>query len=335
MQPHRLVGALALAVMMTGLWAGQALAADSQPGIAPPAGSDPSSWSPVPVTPTINGTVVTAFLGQSLVFTGFPATAVVETSNGSVALVRQAIVGESTIVDGVTTPGAVTNPALQTLGLGAAQVVVRDGPTGPTPGTPLATFVLQVANVTGKASMLNREPLMLNADVTRLTLNETGERLQWDFPRYTVMSDNDSVLTSTGYPERRVLTAVGYGTARIIVSRGGKELARLKVIITRTPRFEFRLPEKQLTTTKIARVIDVSGTLAQPLPASVGPPTVCAYHVIPRTKLGCATVTTAGAFTISARVVPGTAVVEYGAGGGKGSAFFSIGIDNGDPSRQR
>lgn len=325
MKPHRLVGVLTLAVIMTGLWAGDALAADSQPSVAPPAGSDPSSWAPVPITPSVNGTVVTAFMGQTLVLGGFPATAVVETSNTAISLVTQGLTGEPTTVDGVTNPGAVTNPTLQTLSVGAALIVIRDGPAGPA----ITRFVLQVSTVTGKGSMLDREPLLLNADVTTLALNETGERLLWGFASYTAVSSNEAVLTSVGYPGRRMLTAVGYGTARIIVSRGGEELARLQVIITRTPRFEFRLPEKQLTTTKVARIVDVRGSLAQPLPMSVDPPKVCAYHVIPRTRLGCATVTTGGTFAISAKPVLGTAVVEYQLGGGKGSSYFSIGIEKG------
>ena len=83
MKPHRLVGVLTLAVVMTGLWAGNALAADSQLGISPPSGSDPSSWASVPITPSVNGTVVTAFMGQTLVLGGFPAAAFVETSNSA------------------------------------------------------------------------------------------------------------------------------------------------------------------------------------------------------------------------------------------------------------
>ena len=325
MQPHRLVGVLALAIIMTGLWAGNAVAADSQPGLAAPAGSDPSSWAPVPITPSVNGTVVTVFMGQTLVLGGFPATAVVETSNSAISLVSQGLIGEPTTVDGVTTLGAVTNPTLQTLGVGAALIVVHDGPAGPA----IMRFVLQVSTVTGKGSMLDREPLLLNADVTTLALNETGERLLWGFASYTVVSSNEAVLTSVGYPGRRMLTAVGYGTARVIIFRGGKELARLKVVITRTPRFEFRLPEKQLTTSKVARIVDVRGNLTQPLPMGVVPPKVCAYHVVPRTRLGCAIVTTGGTFAISAKPVLGTAVVEYQAGPSKGSSYFSIGIEKG------
>ena len=325
MKPHRLVGVLTLAVIMTGLWAGDALAADSQPGLAPPAGSDPSSWAPVPITPSVNGTVVTAFMGQTLVLGGFPATAVVETSNTAISLVTQGLTGEPTTVDGVTNPGAVTNPTLQTLGVGAALIVIRDGPAGPA----ITRFVLQVSTVTGKGSMLDREPLLLNADVTTLALNETGERLLWDFSNYTAVSSNESVVTSTGYRGRRMLTAVGYGKARITISQGGKELASLKVNITRTPRFDFHLDSQQLTAPKGGRVVSVIGRLAQPLPMGVDPPKVCAYHVIPRTRLGCATVTTGGTFSIPAKPVPGTAVVEYQGGPGKGSSYFSIGIDKG------
>ena len=325
MKPHRLVGVLTLAVITTGLWAGNALAADSQPGLAAPTGTDPSSWAQVPVTPSINGTIVTALLGQTLVLGGFPTTAIVETSNSAISLLSQGMLGKPTTVDGVPTLGAVTNPTVQTLGVGAALIVVRDGPAGPV----ITRFILQVSTVTGKGSMLDREPVLLNADVTTLTLNETGERLLWEFSNYTAVSSNESVLTSVGYPRRRMLTAVGYGTARIVISQGGKELARLKVVITRTPRFEFRLPEKELTTTKVSDVVNVSGSLAQPLPRSLVPPKVCAYHVIPRTRLGCATVTPAGTFSISAKPVLGTAVIEYRVGGGKGSSYFSIGIDKG------
>lgn len=325
MQPHRLVGVLALAIILTGLWAGNAMAADSKPGLAPPAGSDPSSWAPVPITPSVNGTVVTAYIGQALVLGGFPATAVVETSNTAISLVSQGMIGEPTTVEGVTTPGAVTNPTLQTLNVGAALIVVRDGTAGPA----VTRFVLQVSTFTGKGSMLDRKPMLLNADVTALALNETGERLLWDVSTYTAESSNESVLTSTGYRGRRVLTAVGYGKARIIISHGGKELARLKVNITRTPRFDFHLGSQQLAAPKGGRVVSVIGRLAQPLPMGVDPPKVCAYHVIPRTRLGCATVTTGGTFSIAAKPAPGTAVVEYQGGPGKGSSYFSIAIDKG------
>ena len=48
----------------------------------------------------------------------------------------------------------------------------------------------------------------------------------------------------------------------------------------------------------------------------------------PRVRLGCATTTPAGDFTIPAKAKSGTAVVEYkDAGGGKGSAFLAIEID--------
>lgn len=325
MQPHRLVGVLALAIILTGLWAGNATAADSKPGLAPPAGSDPSSWAPVPITPSVNGTVVTAFIGQTLVLGGFPATAVVETSNTAISLVSQGMIGEPTTVDGVTTPGAVTNPTLQTLDVGAALIVVRDGNAGPA----VTRFVLQISTFTGKGSMLDRKPVLLNADVTTLALNETGERLLWDVSNYTAESSNESVLTSTGYRGRRMLTTVGYGKARIIISRGGKELARLKVNITRTPRFDFHLDSQQLTAPKGGRVVSVIGRLAQPLPRGVDPPKVCTYHVIPRTRLGCATVTTGGTFSIAAKPARGTAVVEYQGGPGKGSSYFSIEIDKG------
>ncbi len=325
MKPHRLVGVLTLAVIMTGLWAGNALAADSQLGISPPSGSDPSSWASVPITPSVNGTVVTAFMGQTLVLGGFPAAAFVETSNSAISLVSQGMLGEPTTVDGVTTPGTVTSPMLHTLDVGAALIVVRDGTAGPA----VTRFVLQVSTFTGKGSMLDREPVVLDAGVTTLALNETGERLLWDVSNYTAVSSNESVVTSTGYRGRRMLTAVGYGKARITISHGGKELARLKVNITRTPRFDFYLGSQQLTASKGDRVVGVIGSLAQPLPRGVDPPKVCAYHVIPRTRLGCATVTTRGTFAISAKPVLGTAVVEYQVGAGKGSSYFSIGIDKG------
>jgi len=325
MQPHRLVGVLALAIIMIGLWTGNAVAADTKPALAPPAGSDPSSWAPVPITPRINGTIVMALLGQTLVLDGFPATAVVETSNTAISLVTQGMLGEPATVDGVTTQGEVTNPTVQTLGVGAALVVVRDAPAGQA----ITKFVLQVSTVTGKGSMLDREPLLLNAGVTTLALNESGERLRWDFANYTAASSNESVLTSTGYSGRRMLTAVGYGKARVIISRGGKELATLKVNITRTPRFDFHLGSQELTASKNDRVVSVIGSLAQPLPRGVDPPKVCAYHVTPRTRLGCGVITTGGTFTISSKAVLGTAVVEYQAGPGKSSSYFNIGIEKG------
>lgn len=326
MQLHRLVGILTLALAVTGLGSGVARAADPQPGTPPALGGDPSTWTPVSVTPSSNGTVLTAALGQALVLTGFPVTSIVESSNTSVATPIQGTTTEATTVDGVTTPGATTNPGLQTLAVGATLVVVFDGPVST--GIPITRFIVQVASASGKTSMLDREPRLLDGTEKSIALNETGERIAWAFDRYTAVSDNEAVVSSIGYPGRQTLTAVGYGTARIIVSQAGKELARLKVAVTRTPRFEFRITERLLTATKKGEIVNVTGRLAQRLPLSVALPKVCAYHVTPRIRLGCSTVTLAGDFTIPAKAQAGTALIEYKvAGGGKGSAFFAIEIN--------
>ena len=322
----RLVGTFVLALVVTGLGSGVARAADPQPARPPALGADPSTWAPVSITPSSNSTVLAASLGQALVLTGFPATSIVESSNTSVATPIQGTTAEATTVDGVTTPGATTNPGLQTLAVGATLVVVFDGPVAT--GTPITRFIVQVASSNGKNSMLDREPMLLDGTEKSIALNETGERLSWAFDRYTAVSDNEAVMSSIGYPGRQTLTAVGYGTARVIVSQAGKELARLKVTVTRAPRFEFRIPERLLTAAKAGEIVNVTGRLAQRLPMSIAPTKVCAFHVTPRVRLGCATTTPAGDFTIPAKAKTGTAVVEYkDAGGGKGSAFLAIEID--------
>ena len=326
MQPHRFIGIIALALFAAGLGAGVARAAEPQPGHPMVLGGDPSTWTPVAVTPSSNGTVLSVPLGQALVLDGFPTTSIVESSNTSVATPIQGTTAEATTVDGVTTPGATTNPGLQTLAVGATLVVVLDGPAGT--GTPITRFIVQVADAGGRKSMLDRKPLLLDGTEKSLTMNETGERIAWAFDRSTAVSDNEAVMTSLGSPGRRTFTAVGYGTARITVSQAGATVARLKVTVTRAPRFEFRINSRLLSSPKAGQIVNVTGRLAQPLPKGVASPRVCAYHVTPRVRLGCTTPSPAGAFTIPAKAQAGTSVVEYkDGGGGKGSAFFAIEID--------
>lgn len=326
MQLHHHAGIFALALVVTVLGSGAAWAADEQTGSRPSLGGDPSTWTPVSVTPSSNGTVVTASLGQALVLTGFPATSVVESSNTAVATVIQGTTTEATTVDGVTTPGVTTNPGLQTLAVGATLVVVLDGPAGA--AIPITRFVVQVSNASGKQSMLDRKPMLLDGTEKSLTMNETGERIAWAFDNYAAVSDNEAVMTSIGSAGRRAFTAVGYGTARITVSQAGQMVARLKVTVTRAPRFEFRIDERLLSSPKAGEIVNVTGRLAQRLPSSVVSPKVCAYHVTPRVRLGCTIVSTAGGFTIPAKARAGTAIIEYkDAGGGKGSAFFAIEIN--------
>ena len=326
MTPHRLVSILALGLVATAAGIGGAQAATPRLDAAPITGGDPSTWTPVSVTPSSNNKVVKTVQGQSIVLNGFPVTSVVESTNASVAVPIQGTIAEPTTVDGVTTPGATTNPGLQTSDVGAALVIVRDGPNVSGAASPIATFIVQVASVNGRDSMLDRNPLLLAGTEGVLALNETGERLTWDLPRYRATSDNESVLTSTGYPDSRTLTAVGYGTANVVVSRGGKKLANLVVTVARTPRFEFRVTTPRVTAAEAGEIVSITGRLKQRPPVGTDLPRVCAFHVTPWTRLGCATLTPAGDFTIPAKAIPGTAVIEYREGGGKGSGFFTIEI---------
>lgn len=326
MQLHRLVGIFALALAATMMGPAAAWADDPKPGSSSLLGGDPSTWTPIAVTPSNNGTQVTASLGQALVLTGFPETSVVQSSNTAVATPIQGTTTDATTVDGVTTPGVTTHPGLQTHSVGATLIVVLDGPVGAS--IPITRFVVQVANASGRQSMLDRAPIVLDGTETSLTMNETGEQIAWDFDKYSALSDNEMVMTSIGSPARRTFTTVGYGTARITISQAGKKVARVKVTVTRGPRFEFRIDERLITSPKAGQIVNVTGRLAQPLPSSAVAPKVCAFHVTPRVRLGCNTVSATGGFTIPAKARAGTAVVEYKAsGGGKGSAFFAIEIN--------
>ena len=333
MTPHRLVSILALGLVVTAAGmvvttAGMvgAQAATPRLGATPITGGDPSTWTPVSVTPSSNNKVVKTVQGQSIVLNGFPATSIVESTNASVAAPIQGTIAEPTTVDGVTTPGATTNPGLQTSDVGAALVIVRDGPNVSGTASPITTFIVQVASVNGRDSMLDRKPLLLAGTEATLALNETGERLTWDLPRYRATSDNETVLASTGYPESRTLTAVGYGTANVVVTRGGKKLAKIVVTVARSPRFEFRVTTPRVIAAEAGQIVDITGRLTRRPPAGANLPRVCAFHVTPWTRLGCATLTPTGDFTIPAKAVPGTTVIEYREGGGKGSGFFTIEI---------
>ena len=205
--------------------ASSSLQADPDPVPSTLAGGDPSTWTPVEITPGMNGGLIQLRIGQAARFTGLPdgGPVTIESSD-----LRAVVDVQPTDAAGVTTAAGIT-----AVGAGAAHVIVWSGPLTDADTVPLANYVVQTFPAdASQASPGVPAPVGLTDSSTTVALAPGQIAIFTQVPaspQAKVESSNDMVVMML--PQKPgaapALIAVGPGDAKAVVTNdsGTKQAA--------------------------------------------------------------------------------------------------------------
>jgi hypothetical protein len=182
------------------------------------AGGDPSTWSPVDITPAMNGRLIQLRIGQTARFTDLPAGTTVTVESSDTRAVRDVQPMDSA---GVTTAAGIT-----AVGAGAAHVIVWSGPLTDSATVPLANYVVQTFPADATQTQPSTDAAVAVGDAGATVALAPGQIAVFtQVPaslEAKVESSNDMVVMML--PQKPgaapALIAVGPGDAKAVVTNG-------------------------------------------------------------------------------------------------------------------
>lgn len=183
-------------------------------------GADPSSWSPVEISPDQNGQTISLILGQRATFLDLP----VDDANNRIVIESSNPKAVEPTQQG-TDNGVSTAAGLTAVGLGGSRILVFDGNPNDNGGEVINEYIVQVFSPDADNAPGNESPSIVTAGDSTVTL-EPGSAVVVDgLPtgNYTVASDNEMVaipMPGASTSNDPAALAVGEGTAKVTVTDG-------------------------------------------------------------------------------------------------------------------
>lgn len=237
MRPSRRTSFALAAVGVLASWSlaacssgGAAAQPDPDPVPSTLAGGDPSTWTPVDITPAMDGRLIQLRIGQTALFSGLPAAPPVTVESSDPGAVTAQQPG--------TTGGATTAAGITAVGAGAAHVIVWSGPLTDSDTVPLANYLVQTFPAdAAQSSPAVAAPVAVDDQSGTVTL-QPGQIAQFTqvppADDAKVESSNDMVVMML--PQKPgaapAFIAVGPGDAKAVVTdRGGVKQAAVAVTV--------------------------------------------------------------------------------------------------------